>query len=173
MTPQETAELFATLRTFVAAGLAVILITHKLNEVMASPTGNGAARRQGRRPADFRRRRTRTIWPNSWWGVTCSSPCPRPRPTGRPGADDRRTTIQGDTIARSSIVFRWKSAAASSWASPGWMGTASASWRWPSPEPCSPAGAIRVGDRDVTGAAPPEITRRVCGSSPKTARAWA
>jgi len=35
LTPQETIELFATLRTFTAAGLSIILITHKLNEVMA------------------------------------------------------------------------------------------------------------------------------------------
>ena len=36
LTPQETTELFRTLRTLTAAGLSIIFITHKLNEVMAA-----------------------------------------------------------------------------------------------------------------------------------------
>jgi general nucleoside transport system ATP-binding protein len=36
LTPQETADLFHTLKTLTAAGLAIIFITHKLNEVMAA-----------------------------------------------------------------------------------------------------------------------------------------
>lgn len=35
LTPQETADLFKTLRSFAASGLSIILITHKLYEVMA------------------------------------------------------------------------------------------------------------------------------------------
>ncbi|MBE2240115.1 MAG: ABC transporter ATP-binding protein [Caldilineaceae bacterium] len=35
LTPQETSDLFKTLRDFTAAGLSIILITHKLHEVMA------------------------------------------------------------------------------------------------------------------------------------------
>ncbi|MFN3980849.1 MAG: ABC transporter ATP-binding protein [Caldilinea sp.] len=35
LTPQETADLFKTLRSFAAGGLSIILITHKLHEVMA------------------------------------------------------------------------------------------------------------------------------------------
>ncbi len=35
LTPQETTDLFRTLRTLTAAGLSIIFITHKLNEVMA------------------------------------------------------------------------------------------------------------------------------------------
>jgi ABC-type uncharacterized transport system ATPase subunit len=35
LTPQETTELFKTLRAFAAGGLSIILITHKLHEVMA------------------------------------------------------------------------------------------------------------------------------------------
>ncbi|MFZ1770800.1 MAG: ATP-binding cassette domain-containing protein, partial [Caldilinea sp.] len=35
LTPQETSELFKTLKQFTAAGLSIILITHKLHEVMA------------------------------------------------------------------------------------------------------------------------------------------
>lgn len=35
LTPQETADLFKTLRNFAAGGLSIILITHKLHEVMA------------------------------------------------------------------------------------------------------------------------------------------
>ncbi|MBO9394685.1 ABC transporter ATP-binding protein [Caldilinea sp.] len=34
LTPQETTELFKTLRSFAASGLSIILITHKLHEVM-------------------------------------------------------------------------------------------------------------------------------------------
>ena len=36
LTPQETTDLFRTLRTLTAAGLSIIFITHKLNEVMAA-----------------------------------------------------------------------------------------------------------------------------------------
>ena len=36
LTPQETTDLFHTLKTLTAAGLAIIFITHKLNEVMAA-----------------------------------------------------------------------------------------------------------------------------------------
>jgi len=35
LTPQETTDLFKTLRSFAASGLSIILITHKLHEVMA------------------------------------------------------------------------------------------------------------------------------------------
>lgn len=35
LTPQETTELFATLKTLTASGLSIIFISHKLNEVMA------------------------------------------------------------------------------------------------------------------------------------------
>ncbi len=36
LTPQETTDLFRTLRTLTVAGLSIIFITHKLNEVMAA-----------------------------------------------------------------------------------------------------------------------------------------
>ena len=39
LTPQEAEALFGTLRAMAAEGRTVIFISHKLNEVQASPTG--------------------------------------------------------------------------------------------------------------------------------------
>ena len=36
LTPQETVDLFHTLRTLTSAGLSIVFITHKLNEVMVA-----------------------------------------------------------------------------------------------------------------------------------------
>ena len=40
LTPQETRELFATMRSLAASGRSVIFITHKLREVLAARTAS-------------------------------------------------------------------------------------------------------------------------------------
>ncbi len=54
LTPQETDQLFVTLRRLKERGTTIILITHKLREVM-SLCGDGDARRPGGRDAPHRR----------------------------------------------------------------------------------------------------------------------
>jgi ABC-type uncharacterized transport system ATPase subunit len=69
LTPQESESLFATLGQMVAAGLAIIFISHKLDEVLRV-SHRIAVLRGGRLVACCRPRApTRRCWPRRWWAA--------------------------------------------------------------------------------------------------------
>jgi general nucleoside transport system ATP-binding protein len=75
LVPQEVDELFANLRELKREGVTIMFISHKLDEVLASPTHHRDPGRHHRRhgaPAEV----TPASWPSSWSAASC----PRPRP---------------------------------------------------------------------------------------------
>ena len=63
LTPQETDQLFRILATLKERGVTIVLITHKLREIMAA-TDRVFVMRQGQMVAERRDRRDRS--PRSW-----------------------------------------------------------------------------------------------------------
>jgi ABC-type uncharacterized transport system ATPase subunit len=98
LTPQESERLFATLAQFVASGLAVIFISHKLDEVMAV-ADRVAVLRAGRLVADVARRDTNKAQLAQWMVGRAIAPAPE-RSAWAPGPvvlqlDDVHVTEKG------------------------------------------------------------------------------
>ena len=80
LTPQETDRLFDVMRNMKADGKAMVIITHKLNEVMEVPTAVRCATARHRRRAT----RTRTSEADGHDGGPCGNAEHRPSPGGGP-----------------------------------------------------------------------------------------
>ena len=80
LTPQETEQLFVTLRRLRDAGTTLLLITHKLKEIMAlcDAVTVMRQRRGGVRRADQRLTPAWTSWPRPWWAAGCKLGRARP-----------------------------------------------------------------------------------------------
>jgi|SRR5882672_5431325 len=107
LTPQESERLFATLKQFVAAGLAVIFISHKLDEVMAV-ADRIAVLRAGRLIADVARATTNKAELAQWMvgRAIAAAPSRSQRP---PGAnvlqmDDVHVAVPGRPALRGASL---------------------------------------------------------------------
>src|SRR5882672_3031712 len=107
LTPQESERLFSTLQQFVAAGLAVIFISHKLDEVMAV-ADRVAVLRAGRLVADVARATTRKAELAQWMVGRALAPAPA-RSARPPGPvvlqlDDVHVSVAGRPPLRGAAL---------------------------------------------------------------------
>jgi simple sugar transport system ATP-binding protein len=107
LTPQESERLFATLQQFVAAGLAVIFISHKLDEVMAV-ADRVAVLRAGRLVAEVARTATNKTELAQWMVGRAIAPAPA-RSARAPGAvvlqlDDVHVSVAGRPPLRGAAL---------------------------------------------------------------------
>ena len=100
LSPPEVAELWKVLRRLRDGGATIVLITHKLDEVMAV-SENVTVMRLGRDGRDHGHARdlARDRSPGRWWAATWTSPCARHAPRAARAGRDARSTCAGSSCA--------------------------------------------------------------------------
>jgi simple sugar transport system ATP-binding protein len=168
LTPQEVARLFEVLRALRAAGKAIVIVTHKLREVI-DVADRVTVLRDGRAVATVAAADTdETSLARLMVGrdvlLRANKP---PQPAGRCLLD-----VAALTACRCACM------PAKSLASPGWTATASRNWsrrcsdcgRWPTAACCATAGMSPTGPRRRGAACAWRICRRTGGMSARSAR---
>ena len=168
LTPQETEALFATLQKLVERGLAIIFISHKLNEVMAV-SRRVVVLRQGKVVAE---RRTAETDRHELAELMVGRPIPEPKvepiPLGAVALSLRTVTLAGEGHPRLQDVSLELHATRSS-ASPASPATGKAPWRtWSAGSRNRAAVRSRCSGRSSTISIPPRWCRMALPASRRT-----
>lgn len=100
LTPQESASLFETLRALTADGLSVILISHKLDEILAA-SDRVAVLRHGRKAGELSTREsTKAALAQMMVGRSVPSPARTPREPGAPVLELVGVSVESPTVRR-------------------------------------------------------------------------